>query len=103
MFSRHFTVFLKRGRRYQITVFGDLEYCILWQYWLWSFQAGDTQLERFLHKNQHPQRKLLNFEFRINGKLLKIGHHFSNKKNVNNKKCAPKLVFFNEKKDSDDF
>ena len=26
-------------------------------------------------------------------------------KNVNNKKCAPKLVFFNEKneKDSDDF
>ena len=49
-----------------------------------------------------------------NGELSKIGHHFSNKvfkklmlsKNVNNKKCAPKLVFFNEKKiekDSDDF
>jgi hypothetical protein len=76
---------------------------------LWSFQAGGTKLERFLNKNQHTQRKLLTFEFWINGE-----HHFSNKKkiklilskNVNNKKCAPKLVFFNEKKiekDSDDF
>ena len=65
--------------------------------------TGGTKLERFLHKNQHTQRKLLNFEFWINGELSKIGHHFSNKelilsKNVNNKKCAPKLVFFNEKK-----
>ena len=78
----------------------------LWQYGLWSFQAGGTKLERFLHKNQHTQWKLLNFEFWINGELSKIGHHFSNlSKNVNNKKCAPKLVFFNEKKekDSDDF
>jgi hypothetical protein len=51
----------------------------LWQYGLWSFQAGGTKLERFLHKNQHTQRKLLNFEFAINGELSKIGHHFSNK------------------------
>ena len=66
---------------------------------------GETKLERFLHKNQHAQRKLLNFEFWIEGEPSKIGHHFSNKvisklilsKNVNNKKCAPKLVFFNEK------
>ena len=65
-----------------------------------------TKLERFLHKNQHTQRKSLNFEFWINGELSKIGHHFSNKviqklilsKNVNNKKSAPKLAFFNEKK-----
>ena len=53
-------------------------------------------------------------EFWINGKLSKIGRHFSNKvilklilsRNVNNKKCAPKLVSFKEKKiekDSDDF
>ena len=46
--------------------------------------------------------------------MSKIGHHFSNKgiwklmlsKNVKNKKHAPKLVFFNEKKyekDSNDF
>ena len=51
----------------------------LWQYGLWSFQAGGTKLERFLHKNQHTQRKLLNFDFWINGELSKTGHHFSNK------------------------
>ena len=34
----------------------------LWQYGLWSFQTGGTKLERFLPKNQHTQRKLLNFE-----------------------------------------
>ena len=27
-----------------------------------SFQAGGTELKRFLSKNQHTQRKLLNFE-----------------------------------------
>jgi hypothetical protein len=67
---------------------------------------GGKKLERFLHKNQHTQRKFLNFECWINGELSKIRHHFSNKrfkkfilsKNINNKKCAPKLVFFNEKK-----
>ena len=41
----------------------NLGLCTLWQYWLWSFQTGGTKLERFLHKNQHTQRKLLNFEF----------------------------------------
>ena len=45
--------------------------CWLWQYGLWSFQAGGTNLERFLHKNQPTQRKLLNFEFWINGELSK--------------------------------
>jgi hypothetical protein len=52
----------------------------LWQYGLWSFQTGDTKLERYLPKNQLTQRKRLNFEFWINGELSKIGHHFSNKK-----------------------
>ena len=33
-----------------------------WQYGLWSFQTGGTKLERFFPKNQHTQRKLLNFE-----------------------------------------
>ena len=80
---------------------------------MWSFQTRGTKLESFLPKNQQTQRKLLNFEFWINGELSKIGHHLSNKfffklilsKNVNNKKCAPKLVFFNERKekDSDNF
>ena len=41
--------------------------CILWQYRLWSFKSGDTKLERFLLKNQHTQRKLLNFENWTNG------------------------------------
>jgi hypothetical protein len=71
-----------------------------------SSGGGGTKLEIFLHKNQHTLRKLLNFEFWINGEVSKIGHHLSNKKiqnkillkHVNNKKCAPKLVFFNEKK-----
>ena len=43
----------------------------VWQYGLWSFQMGDTKLERFLPKNEHTQRKLLNFEFWINGELSK--------------------------------
>ena len=34
----------------------------LWQYGLWSFQTRYTKLERILCKNQHTQRKLLNFE-----------------------------------------
>ena len=44
-------------------------YCtyILWQYGFWSFLAGGTKLERFLPKNQHTQRKLLNFENWVNG------------------------------------
>ena len=65
---------------------------------------GYSKLERFLPRNQHTQRKLLNF--RINGELSKIVHHYSSKviqklilsKNVKNKKCAPKLLLFNEKK-----
>ncbi len=40
-----------------------------------DFSSGELKLERFLPKNQ---RKLLNFEFWINGERLKIGQHFSN-------------------------
>ena len=43
--------------------------CELWQYGLWSFQTRGTKLERFLPKNQHTQRKLLNFENWISGGL----------------------------------
>ena len=43
----------------------------LWQYGLWSFQTGSTKLERFLPKNQHTQRKLLNFENWCNGEVSK--------------------------------
>ena len=64
--------------------------CILWQYGLWSFQTGGTKLERFLPKNQHTQRKLLNFENWVNGEVSKIGHHFSKESDLKNdaiKKC----------------
>jgi hypothetical protein len=44
-----------------------VEKCTLWHYRLWSFKTRDTKLERFLHKNQHTQRKLLNFENWTNG------------------------------------
>ena len=40
--------------------FQGLRTYAVWQYGLWSFQTGDTKLERFLPKNQHTQRKLLN-------------------------------------------
>ena len=36
--------------------------CIVWQYGLWSFKTRDKK-ERFLPKNQHTQRKSLNFEY----------------------------------------
>ena len=45
----------------------DLKKLSSWQYRLWSFQMGVTKLERFLPKNQHTQRKLLNFENWISG------------------------------------
>ena len=49
-----------------------LVYYVLWHYWLWSFNTRDTKLERFLHKNQHAQRKLLNFENWTNGSLSSL-------------------------------
>ena len=42
---------------------------MIWQYGLWNFQMGDTKLERVFPKDQHTQRKLLNFEFWINSEL----------------------------------
>ena len=37
-----------------------------------------TKLERLLPKNQHTQRKLLNFENVVNWEVSKIGHHYGN-------------------------
>ena len=42
-----------------------------------EFSSGGIRLERFLPKNQHTQRKLLNFEDWVNGEVSKIEHHFS--------------------------
>ena len=39
---------------------------------LWSSQAGGTKLERYLPKNQHTQKKLLNFENWVNGEMSKV-------------------------------
>ena len=41
------------------------------------FLRGGTKLEWFLPKNQHPQRKLLNFENWVSGEVSKIRHHVS--------------------------
>ena len=50
----------------------QLHMCKLWRYGLWSFQTGGKKLERLLPKNQHTQRKLLDFENWINGGLRSI-------------------------------
>ena len=42
-----------------------------------DFSNGGMKLERFLPKNQHAQRKLLNFENWANGAVSKIKHYFS--------------------------
>ena len=47
----------------------------LWQYGLWSFQMGGTKLAKFLPKNQHTQRKLLNFENWVSGEVSKVQNH----------------------------
>ena len=47
--------------------FKNLVGSAIWQCGLWSFQTRGTKLERFLPKNQHTQRKLLNFENWTNG------------------------------------
>ena len=54
-----------------IITYSTHDYIVLWQYGLWSFQTGGTQLERFLPKNQHTQRKLLSFENWVNGEVSK--------------------------------
>ena len=42
-----------------------------------EFSNEGTRLERFLPKNQHTLRKLLNFENWVNGEVSKIEHYFS--------------------------
>ena len=37
-----------------------------------EFSNGGTKLEKILSKNQHTQRKLLNFENWVNGEVSKI-------------------------------
>ena len=65
-----------------------------------EFSSRGTKLERFLPKNKHTQRKLLNFENWCSGEVSKIGNRFGKwsdlKINII-KKRATKLVFCNKK------
>ena len=71
---------------------GIMELDKLWQQGLWSFQGRGTKLERFLHKNQHDQRKLLNFENWTSAesqqlakiKVLKVDYFDFHEKKMNN-------------------
>ena len=49
------------------TFFSLRHMCVLWQYGLWTFQTGGT----ILPKNQHTQRKSLNFQNWVNGEVSK--------------------------------
>ena len=50
----------------------DIKNAPVWHYGSWSFQMGCTELEGFLPKNQHTQRKSLNFENWVNGEVSKL-------------------------------
>ena len=52
--------------------------CQVWHSRLWSFKTRDTKLERFLHKNQHTQRKLLNVENWCSGDSFSISFSLKN-------------------------
>ena len=52
---------------------------------MWSFQTEGTKSGRFLPKNQHTHRKLLNFENWVNGEVLEIVHHFRKRSDLKNK------------------
>ena len=41
-----------------------------------EFSKGGYKILKSLLKNQHTQRKLLNFENWVNGEVSKIRHHF---------------------------
>ena len=68
LFNLHCKYFNRGKTKHVGKIFSFLEENYeLWHYRLWSFKSRDTKLERFLHKNQHTQRKLLNFENWTNG------------------------------------
>ena len=58
------------GTRYSIITFG-LKVLVM-AIRVVEFSNGGTKLERFLPKNQHTQRKLLNFENWANGEVSKV-------------------------------
>ena len=75
----------------------------LWQYHLWSFRRRDRKL---LKKSTVVKRNYWILRIEVVASCQKVGIILENKvilklllsKNVNNKKCATKFVFFNGKK-----
>ena len=55
-----------------------------------EFSSRGKKSEGFLPKNQHAQRKLLNFENWVNEEVSKIGHHFRKQSDL---KCQYTLLF----------
>ena len=55
---------------------------------------GDTKQERFFPMNQRAQRKLLNFEFWINGKLSKSAKNLTYNVNFLGQKLSKSFSFF---------
>ena len=79
-----------------------------------KFSREGYKIKKILLKNQHTQRKLLNFENWCSDEVSKIGHHFSNEVIFKNS-CYQKMSITNDvllnwyysmkkiEKDSDDF
>ena len=65
------------GPSMMFTLLRDEKVCKLMSVGLWSFYLGYSKLVRFLHKNQHTQRKFWYFVNRNNVELPKIGHIFT--------------------------
>ena len=66
--------------------------------WVVEFSNGGYKTRIFFPKNQHTQRKLLNFENWVNGEVSKTGHHFRKFSDLKIDVLCTKLIFFNEKK-----
>ena len=64
------------GREVSEKLFIIIAKWVLWYYGLSRFQVRDTKLNRFLAKNQHTQRKSLNFVHRKNPWVVKIWASF---------------------------
>ena len=45
---------------------------IVWQYGLWSFQMGDTKLDRYLPTNQNIKKNYLNLSFGLMASCQKV-------------------------------
>ena len=72
----------------------------LWQFGLWSFQTGVKKLERFVPRNQHTQRKLLNFENWVNREVSESVKKYQNltfKVNFLSQKLSESFSFFSLK------